>query len=113
MQVRAIHDCRYGHSALRTQPEVNLESPSPPLLPYLSYPLIPSASRDDSVSPFPFCPLAPTPHPPTPNTKPKFLTLLVRVCDSPDSPLRFIQMWIVPSARGLTPNYGSACGTKV
>jgi len=32
---------------------------------------------------------------------------------SPDAPLRFIQMWIAPSARGLDPNYGSACGTKV
>jgi quercetin 2,3-dioxygenase len=32
---------------------------------------------------------------------------------SPDSPLRFIQMWIVPSARGLTPNYGSAHGADI
>eukprot|EP00802_Teleaulax_amphioxeia_P025728 Tamp_26633.p1 GENE.Tamp_26633~~Tamp_26633.p1 ORF type:complete len:287 (-),score=8.55 Tamp_26633:26-799(-) len=32
---------------------------------------------------------------------------------SPDAPLRFIQMWIVPSARGLTPNYGSACGSDI
>mmetsp|Transcript_19077 Transcript_19077/g.26848 ORF Transcript_19077/g.26848 Transcript_19077/m.26848 type:complete len:273 (-) Transcript_19077:183-1001(-) len=28
-------------------------------------------------------------------------------------PLRFIQMWLVPKANGLTPNYGSMCGTKI
>eukprot|EP00190_Bangiopsis_sp_CCMP1999_P001237 CAMPEP_0198727748 /NCGR_PEP_ID=MMETSP1475-20131203/4992_1 /TAXON_ID= ORGANISM="Unidentified sp., Strain CCMP1999" /NCGR_SAMPLE_ID=MMETSP1475 /ASSEMBLY_ACC=CAM_ASM_001111 /LENGTH=269 /DNA_ID=CAMNT_0044489871 /DNA_START=81 /DNA_END=890 /DNA_ORIENTATION=- len=28
--------------------------------------------------------------------------------DSPTDPLRFIQMWIVPSKRGLKPNYGSS-----
>ena len=32
---------------------------------------------------------------------------------SATSPLRFIQMWIVPSQRGLAPNYGSACGKSV
>lgn len=26
-----------------------------------------------------------------------------------DKPLRFIQTWILPRARGLTPNYGSSC----
>jgi redox-sensitive bicupin YhaK (pirin superfamily) len=26
------------------------------------------------------------------------------------TPLRFIQMWVVPQRRGLTPNYGSVCG---
>ena len=29
-----------------------------------------------------------------------------------NAPLRFIQMWIVPRRRGLTPNYGSACTTE-
>jgi quercetin 2,3-dioxygenase len=29
-----------------------------------------------------------------------------------DKPLRFIQTWIVPSKRGLTPNYGSYVGVK-
>ena len=29
-----------------------------------------------------------------------------------DNPLRFIQTWIVPRRRGLTPNYGSSCGDK-
>lgn len=28
----------------------------------------------------------------------------------PTSPLRFLQLWIVPNARGLTPNYGSYHG---
>jgi redox-sensitive bicupin YhaK (pirin superfamily) len=28
-----------------------------------------------------------------------------------DKPLRFIQTWIEPSRSGLTPNYGSSCGT--
>lgn len=31
----------------------------------------------------------------------------------PEEALRFIQMWIVPSSRGLEPNYGSMCGSKV
>lgn len=29
-----------------------------------------------------------------------------------DNPLRFIQTWIVPRKRGLTPNYGSSCGSE-
>ena len=29
-----------------------------------------------------------------------------------DEPLRFIQTWIVPRARGLTPNYGSCSGNR-
>lgn len=29
---------------------------------------------------------------------------------SPEKPLRFIQMWIMPKQRGLKPNYGSAVG---
>lgn len=28
-------------------------------------------------------------------------------------PLRFIQMWLTPTEYGLSPNYGSMCGTKV
>uniref|UniRef100_A0A7S4KAJ6 Pirin N-terminal domain-containing protein n=1 Tax=Guillardia theta TaxID=55529 RepID=A0A7S4KAJ6_GUITH len=31
----------------------------------------------------------------------------------PTNPLRFIQMWIVPSRRGLKPNYGSMSGKDV
>lgn len=31
---------------------------------------------------------------------------------SPDSDLRFIQMWLTPRARGLKPNYGSMCGSQ-
>lgn len=27
-----------------------------------------------------------------------------------DAPLRFIQMWFIPAAQGLNPNYGSYCG---
>jgi len=30
-----------------------------------------------------------------------------------ENPLRFIQTWIVPRGRGLTPNYGSMCGDEV
>jgi quercetin 2,3-dioxygenase len=31
--------------------------------------------------------------------------------NSPDTPLRFIQMWLTPRRRGLTPNYGSSQGS--
>lgn len=32
---------------------------------------------------------------------------------NPKSPLRFIQMWIVPASRGLKPNYGSMRGDEM
>mmetsp|Transcript_8078 Transcript_8078/g.9270 ORF Transcript_8078/g.9270 Transcript_8078/m.9270 type:complete len:265 (-) Transcript_8078:135-929(-) len=32
--------------------------------------------------------------------------------ESSDTPLRFIQMWITPSQRGLPVNYGSLCGDE-
>jgi len=30
-----------------------------------------------------------------------------------EEPLRFIQMWLIPTQRGFKPNYGSMCGSKL